>query len=65
MKDNYDFSKAVKNPYAAKLKREGHTVMINYGVKQDEQDNTGEYDPLPDEKAAFEEYYLSNRQGQR
>jgi len=30
MKDHYDFSKARKNPHAAKIKKEGYTVMIHY-----------------------------------
>ena len=56
MKDNYDFSKAVKNPYAEDLKKNGYTVMINYGAKRCDCGNAGEYEPSPDEIPAFEEY---------
>lgn len=34
MKDNYDFSKGVKNPHADKLKK-GYTVTIHYAFKDD------------------------------
>jgi hypothetical protein len=30
MKDNYDFSKGIKNPYADRLKQ-GYTVTVHYG----------------------------------
>lgn len=33
MKENYDFSKGVKNPYADKLK-EGYTVTVHYDFTQ-------------------------------
>ena len=35
MKDNYDFSKGIKNPYADKMKN-GYTVTVHYDfTKQD------------------------------
>jgi hypothetical protein len=58
MKEYYDFSKGVKNPYAKKLKEEGYAVTVDYSGKQNE-NNRGtetEHTPLPDEIAAFEEY---------
>jgi hypothetical protein len=30
MQPNYDFSDAVKNPFAQRLKKEGHTVVIHH-----------------------------------
>lgn len=33
MKDNYDFSTSVKNPYADKLKN-GYTVTVHYDFTQ-------------------------------
>ncbi|MDR2712730.1 MAG: hypothetical protein LBB91_06405 [Clostridiales bacterium] len=33
MRDNYDFSKGVKNPYADKLKK-GYTVTVHYDFSQ-------------------------------
>lgn len=39
MKDNYDFSKGVKNPYINQLKR-GYSVTVHYVFTQN--DNAGE-----------------------
>jgi len=39
MKDNYDFSKGVKNPYADKLK-DGYTVTVHYDfIQRDDSGN--------------------------
>jgi len=35
MKDNYDFSKGEKNPYASKLKN-GYTVTVHYDFSRSE-----------------------------
>ena len=35
MKDNYDFSKGVKNPYVDKLK-DGYTVTVHYDFVQED-----------------------------
>ena len=34
MKNNYDFSKSVKNPYVDKLKK-GYTVAVHYDFTKD------------------------------
>jgi hypothetical protein len=56
MKDCYDFSKAVKNPYAENIKKNGFTVTINYNPKDLSEMKTESCTPSPDEMAAFEEY---------
>ena len=57
MRDNYDFSDAIKNPFAKKLKEEGYTVMIHYGPEDiAESGGEEEYVPLPEEREAFEAY---------
>lgn len=38
MKENYDFSDAIKNPYAKSLKEEGYSVLIHYGRSQSAMD---------------------------
>jgi len=40
MRDNYDFSKGIKNPYADKLKN-GYSVTIHYdfSTQDDEEEN--------------------------
>jgi len=50
MKDNYDFSKGVKNPYINKLKK-GYTIRVHYDFTQHSIDNedTGEK-KTPDKK---------------
>jgi hypothetical protein len=35
MRDNYDFSKGIKNPYAEKLKQ-GYTVTVHYDFTEKE-----------------------------
>jgi hypothetical protein len=50
MRDEYDFSKAVRhNPYAEKMKK-GYTVMVHYDFT-DGDDNTNETVPKTDEEA--------------
>jgi len=56
MKDCYDFSKGIKNPYAEKIKKEGYTVTVHYGFAQEERNGMKEYEPTPDEIEAFNEY---------
>ncbi len=52
MKDNYDFSKGRKNPYAERLEKYGHAVVIHYAPGE----------PIEDEATALEEYNKSKRQ---
>jgi len=55
MKDNYDFSDAVKKPEIAKrLKEEGHIVMINYGAAQGGKKDSKEYAMLQNEATVNE-----------
>ena len=51
MKANYDFSKAVKNPYAKKMK-EGYSVLIHYGLAKEEQDGAEATTPSVEEAPA-------------
>jgi hypothetical protein len=44
MKDHYDFSKGIKNPYAERLKQ-GYSVIIHYGPTEK---NTEKKNPAPD-----------------
>ena len=30
MRDEYDFTNAIANPYAEKIRKEGYTITINY-----------------------------------
>lgn len=56
MKTHYDFSNGRKNPYAAKLKKEGYSISINF-TPQDITDMDGTECSLTlDEKEDFEKY---------
>ena len=35
MRDEYDFSDAVKNPYAEKILQHGYAIVVNCGAAQD------------------------------
>ena len=52
MKDSYDFSKGVKNPYTAKLK-DGYTVTVHYDFTKDgdSQDQEKKKDVSDDDRA--------------
>jgi len=34
MREEYDFSDAVKNPYAEKIRQNGYAIVVNYGAAQ-------------------------------
>ena len=48
MKDNYDFSKGIKNPYADKLKQ-GYSVTIHYDFSGDNESIEETKEPLRSE----------------
>jgi SAM-dependent MidA family methyltransferase len=58
MKEHYDFSNAVKKPDLAARMKKGYTVIINYGAENAAENK--EYEPLPEENTAFEEYRAVN-----
>jgi len=60
MKDYYDFSKGVKNPYAEKLRAEGYTVMINYGPTESDEGEPKEFDLLVNEPVSSTQYTMLN-----
>ena len=35
MRDEYDFSDAIKNPYAEKILQNGYAIVMNCGAAQD------------------------------
>ena len=35
MRDEYDFSDAVKNPYAERILQNGYAIVVNCGAAQD------------------------------
>ena len=49
MRNNYDFSKGVKNPYADKLKK-GYTVTVHYDFAQNDNSGDGTHENVPADK---------------
>ena len=65
-----DFSRAKKNPYAEKLRKNGYTIVINVSpedilnMKQKNINKIQRMDMLdldPDERRAFEKYMATNK----
>jgi len=52
MRDEYDFSTAIKNPYAEKINKDGYAIVINCGAAQGE--HCSEDDNMPIDKKAAE-----------
>jgi len=60
MREHYDFSDAIKNPFAERMKK-GYTIIISHGPEdKDKKRAAKKYIPLPEETTAFEEYYRAN-----
>jgi len=56
MRDNYDFSKGIKNPFADKLKN-GYSVIIHYDFStQDGNEESAESNDTLKVKESTEEY---------
>ena len=60
MRDNYDFSDAVKNPFAGKIK-DKYTVLVTYDLTQKDGEGDTDSELSPDALAAFEEYLASRK----
>jgi len=60
MKEILDFSKARKNPYADKIKKEGYSIMIHYSPEDvaNMSADQRELDLDPDELKALEKYQM-------
>ncbi|MCL2693522.1 MAG: hypothetical protein FWE60_00270 [Oscillospiraceae bacterium] len=60
MKDHYDFSKGVKNPYAAHLKKHGCKITVTRG-EGDNKKIVKEYFRTPEEIAESAERRKNNK----
>ena len=54
MRDEYDFSKATKNPFAGKIKNK-YTVLVTYDFTKDEHSGSAELMTIKAERDAQEE----------
>ena len=54
MKDNYDFSDAIKNPFAEKIKGK-YNVLVTYDFIPKDGEDIKDCQPSPDALVTFEE----------
>ena len=57
MRDEYDFSDAVKNPYAERINQHGYAIVVNYGAAQSNSNDTDDEVPSADSVADFKSEY--------
>ena len=55
MRDNYDFSDAIKNPFAGNFKNK-YNVLVTYDLTPEDDQGTKDCEPSQDTLEAFEEY---------
>jgi len=57
MRDEYDFSDAVKNPYAKKILQHGYAIVVNCGAAQDTTNDNDEKIPSTNSVAEYKANY--------
>ena len=57
MRDEYDFSDAVKNPYAEKILQHGYAIVVTCGVAQGSSNDNDNHAPSADSVADFKAQY--------
>jgi len=57
MRDEYDFSDAVKNPYAEKILQHGYAIVVNCGAAQGGSSDNDNNAPTEDSVAEFKAQY--------
>ena len=57
MRDEYDFSDAVKNPYAEKILKHGYAIVVNCGAAQDSSSDKDDDVPSTDSVAEYKAKY--------
>ena len=60
MRSEYDFTKAIKNPHADAINKNGYSIRVNYGTHTRVFNSPEEYEPSPAEISALEEYNKRN-----
>ena len=53
MRDEYDFSDAIKNPYAERILQHGYAIVVNCGAAQDCSSDNDASDPSADSVAEY------------
>ena len=59
MRDEYDFSGAIKNPYAEKIRQNGYAIVVNCGAAQNSENepNSDATSPSSDSVAEYKATY--------
>jgi len=57
MRDEYDFSDAVKNPYAERINQHGYAIVVNCGAAQSSLNDTEDDVPSADSVAEYQAKY--------
>ena len=57
MRDEYDFSDAVKNPYAERIIQHGYAIVVSCGAAQSDSNNPDEEIPSTDSVAEHKAGY--------
>jgi hypothetical protein len=57
MRDEYDFSNAIKNPYAERILQYGYTIVVNCGAAQDGSRDTADDVASADSVAEYKAEY--------
>ena len=57
MREEYDFSDAVKNPYADKILQNGYAIVVNCGAAQRGSSDNDNNTPSADSVAEFKAQY--------
>ena len=58
MRDEYDFSDAVKNPYAEKILQHGYAIVVNCGAAQGGSSDNDNSAPTEDSVAELKAQYI-------
>ena len=57
MRDEYDFSDAVKNPYAERINQNGYAIVVNCGAAQNNSNDSDDEVLSTDSVAEFKSEY--------
>ena len=57
MREEYDFSDAIKNPYAEKMLQNGYAIVINCGAAQDGTSDADDMATSADSVAEYKTQY--------
>ena len=57
MRDEYDFSDAIRNPYAKRIMQHGYAIVVNCGAAQNSSSDNDDEIPSADSVAEYKAKY--------